>query len=74
MNPLLPKCVLHDQHGLNALFLFFYQGFFSQTLTIYAAEGKVRGSFFISLYFFHPLTNIQTFIYNFAREMTSAYF
>ena len=36
--------------------------------------GECRGPSFIPLYHFHPLTNIQTFICNFAREMTITHF
>ena len=32
-----------------------------------------RGASFISLYYFHPLTNIQAFVFNFAFEMTIKY-
>ena len=53
---------------------FFYQGFLSQTLTSQRTAGEGRGSFFIPLYHFHPLTNIQIFMCNFAREMTITYF
>ena len=53
---------------------FFYQGFLSRTLTTHRTAGERRGPFFIPLYHFHPLTNIQTFIYNFACEMTITYF
>ena len=49
---------------------FFYQGFLSRTLMTHRTEGEERGPFFIPLYHFHPLTNIQTFICNFACEMT----
>ena len=52
-------------------FLFFFLSGFSFTDT---DKSKGRGPFFIPLYHFHPLTNIQTFICNFAREMTIAYF
>ena len=48
---------------------FFYQGFLSLTLTIHRTAGEERGPSFIPLYYFHPLTNIQTFICNFAREV-----
>ena len=51
-------------------FFFFYQGFLSQTLTTHRTAGEGRGAFFILLYRFHPLTNIQTFMCNFACEMT----
>ena len=50
-------------------FFFFYR-FSSQTLTIYRTVGEGRGPSFIPLYHFHPLTNIETFICNFACEMT----
>ena len=53
---------------------FFYQGFLSQTLKTHRTAGKGRGPSFIPLYLFHALTNIQTFICNFAREMTITYF
>ena len=53
---------------------FFYQGFLSETLTTHRTAGEGRGPFFIPLYHFHPLTNIQTFICNFACEMTITYF
>ena len=53
---------------------FFYQGFLSQTLTIHTTAGEGRGSSFIPLYQFHPLTNIHTFVCNFACEMTITYF
>ena len=33
-----------------------------------------NGPFFIPLYHFHPLTNIETFVWNFACEMTITYF
>ena len=49
---------------------FFYQGFLSRTLTTQWTVGEGRGSYFIPLYHFHLLTNIQTFMCNFAREMT----
>ena len=53
---------------------FFYQGFISQKLTIQTTAGEGRELSFIPPYHFHPLTNIQTFIFNFACEMTMAYF
>ena len=53
---------------------FFYQVFFSQTLTIHRTAGEGCGPSFIPLYHFHPLTNIETFICNFAFEMTITYF
>ena len=56
------------------LLFFFYRGFFSRTLTAHRTAAEKRGPSFIPLYYFHPLTNIQTFICNFAREMTMTYF
>ena len=53
---------------------FFYQGFLSRTLTTDRTAGEGRGPSFIPLHHFHPLTNIQTFICNFAGEMTITYF
>ena len=55
-------------------FFFFYQGFLSRTLTTHRTAGEGRGPFFIPLNHFKPLTNIQTFMCNFTREMTIAYF
>ena len=51
-------------------FFFFLSGFSSQTLTIHGTAREGRGPSFIPLYHFHPLTNIETFICNFAFEMT----
>ena len=45
-------------------FFFLYQGFLSQTLTTHRTAGEGRGLFFLPLYHFHPLTNIQTFMCN----------
>ena len=53
---------------------FFLSGFLSQTLTTHRTAGEGRGPSFIPLYHFHLLTNIQTFICNFACEMTITYF
>ena len=58
----------------NFFVLFFYQGFLSWTLATHKTAGKVRGPSFIPLYHFHQLTDIQTFICNFASEMTITYF
>ena len=52
----------------------FLSGFFSQTLTFHRTAGEGRGPSFIPLFHFHPLTNIETFICNFACEMTITYF
>ena len=54
---------------LSLLLFFFYQGFLSRTLTIHRTAGEGRGPFSIPLYHFHPLTNIQTFMRNFARKI-----
>ena len=43
-------------------FFFFCQGFFSRTMTTDKTAGEGRGTSFIPLYHFHPLTNIHTFI------------
>ena len=48
--------------------------FSSETLTINRKAGEGRGPSFIPLYHFHPLTNFETFICNFACEMTIMYF
>ena len=55
-------------------FFFYYQSFLSQTLTIHRTAGQWRGSLFVSIYHFHLLTNIQTFICNFGCEVTSRIF
>ena len=52
----------------------FLSGFSSQTLAIHRTAGEGRVPSFIPLYHFHPFTNIQTFICNFACEMTITYF
>ena len=59
---------------IQSLFLFFYQGLLLRTLTTHRTAGEERGPSFIPLYHFHPLTNIQIFICNFACEMTITYF
>ena len=53
---------------------FFYQGFLSQTLMIHRTAGEGRGPSFISLYYFYLLTNIETFICNFACDLNITYF
>ena len=55
------------------LFFFVYQGFLSQTLTIHRIAGEGRGSSFIPLYHFLPLTNIETFICNFTCDIWDDY-
>ena len=49
---------------------FVYQGFLSRTLMTHRTTGEGRGPSLIPLYYFHPLTNIQSFTWNFACEMT----
>ena len=61
-------------HSRFVITVFFLSGFSSQALTIRRAAGEGRGPSFIPLYHFHPLTNIETFICNFACEMTMTYF
>ena len=56
-----------------SLIFFHIQDFPSQTLTNHRTAGEGRGPSFIPLYHFHRLTNIQTFICNFACEMTITY-
>ena len=63
--------LLGDDWNIDFLF---YQGFFSRTLTTHRTAGERRGQSFIPLYHFHPFTNIQTFICNFACEMAITYF
>ena len=56
------------------LFIFFsIRVFFHGHLQLTGQHGKGEDHL-IPLYNFHPLTNIQTFICNFAREMTITYF
>ena len=49
---------------------FFYQGFCSWILMTHRTAGEGRGPFFIPIYHFNRLRNFQTFICNFACEMT----
>ena len=53
---------------------FFVSGFSSQTLTIHRTAGERTGPSLIPLHHFHPLTNIETFISNYACEMAITYF
>ena len=53
---------------------FFLSGFSLQTLTIHRAAGEGRGTCFTPLCHFHPLTNIEILICNFACEMTTRIF
>ena len=71
------KEYIHKDEKIKQLYFYFffsYQGFLSQTLTTHRTAGEGRGPSFIPIYHFHPLTNIQTFICNFACEMTITYF
>ena len=63
--------ILHNEFFGYTISFFFYQGFLSLTLTIHRLG---RGPSFIPLYHFHPLTNIERFVWNFACEMTITYF
>ena len=65
---------VRDNNTLIYIQFFFLSGFSSQTLTIHRTEGEGRAPSFIPLYHFHPLTNIETFICNFACEMTTRTF
>ena len=71
-NPLSLWCFQGGIEGYHHFF--FYQGFLSRTLKTHRTAEKGRGPSFIPLSYFHPLTNIHTFICNFAREMTITYF
>ena len=53
---------------------FFLSGFYSQTLTIHMTAGDRRGPSFIPFCRFYPLTKIETFICEFACDMTITYF
>ena len=68
------SCIQTEYGEILCIFFFFYQGFLLQTLTTHRATGEGRGPSFIPLYHFQPLTNIQTFICNFACETTITYF
>ena len=52
---------------------FFYQRFPSQTLTVHRTTREGKGPSFIPLYHFHPITNNEAFVCNFACEMTITY-
>ena len=61
-------------HASLSFHIFFLSGFsFTDNDDSQGSRGG-RGPSFILLYHFHPLTNIQTFICNFACEMTITYF
>ena len=51
------------------LIFLFYQGFLSRTLTTHRTTGQRRGPYFIPLYHFHPLTNIQKRIWNLSASI-----
>ena len=59
---------------IGILDFFFYQDFLSRALATHRTAGEGSRPSFIPLYHFHPLTNIQAFTCNFAREMTITYF
>ena len=61
------------KNGVPKKKFFYYQGFLSQTLPTHRTAGEERGPTFIPLYHFHPLTNIQTFICNFATFAPRAF-
>ena len=59
----------------NLVSIFFYQAFFlTDTDDLQDSRGRENRLFFIPLYHFFPLTNIQIFICNFACEMTISHF
>ena len=65
---------LAEDEMIGCTFFFFLSGFsFTGTGNSQDSRGR-RGPFFIPLYHFHPFTNIQTFMGNFAHEMTITYF
>ena len=63
-----------DRVDMLVFFSFFLSEFSSQTLSIYRTAGEGRGPSSTPLCHFHQLTNIETFICNFACEMTITYF
>ena len=73
---LIQEAAVYMNFAMNCarFFFFFYQDFLSQTLATHRTAGEGRGPSINPLYHFHPLTNIQTFICNFACEMTITYF
>ena len=55
----------------NVFFYFYFiRVFFSRHRRVTGQQEKREDLFFVPFYHFHPLTNIQTFIWNFACEMT----
>ena len=71
---LLFETEVEDAFALFLLIFFFCQGFLSRALTTHRTVGDGGGPFFIPLYNFHLLTNIQIFICTFACEMIIPYF
>ena len=67
---IVPLLYLEAERHLNSFF--FLSGFSLRTLTTHMTAGKGRAPSFIPLYHFQQ--NIQTFICNFACEMTITYF
>ena len=67
------RCLKNEIHQIDRN-SFFYQGSLLQTLTIHRTAGEGRVLSFFPLYHFHPLTNIHTFICNFAFKMSITYF
>ena len=69
------KSNLRKSQKLSSFFFFFFlSGFSSQALTIHRTAREGREPSFIPQYHFHPLTSTETFICNFACEMTITYF
>ena len=64
----------HQNIYLVKSYFFFVSRFSSQTLTIHRTAGEGTGPSLIPLHHFHPLTNIETFISNYACEMAITYF
>ena len=54
--------------------VFFQSGFFSRRHWQFTGKKEKGGVISLSLSHFHPLTNIQTLICNFASEITTTYF
>ena len=72
---LLIPLIIQRYFNVIAISLIFFLGvFLSPTLTTQRAAVERRGPSFTPLYYLHPLTNVQTFICNFACEMTITFF
>ena len=73
---------LHSEDGIvqkwHLLLIVFLSGFsFTDTDDSQDSRGRewtILYTIWNTLYHFHPLTNLETFIYNFACEMTITYF